>query len=187
MSRVMGLVAAAVVLGATAAAATRAYHDSPPLAHTGGFGEGDCSACHFDNEVDDGVGEVRVHGFPDRYEPGRTYRITIEVRRPGMAKGGFQAAIREAEGNRTGHSTGDIATDDGRTTIARSDTVAYVQHTAAGNDVEDGVARWTFEWTAPVRAGGGVVLHAAANAGNGDNSEFGDYIYRAERVARAMR
>jgi hypothetical protein len=178
---------AILVLSATAAASLRLYHDAPPLAHTGGFGEGDCTACHFDNEPDDGVGEVSVRGFPERYEPGEKYRIVVEVRRPGIVKGGFQAAIRQVEGGAAGHAAGELRSLGERTSVSESDTVAYVQHTARGNDVGDGVARWEFEWTAPVRASGRLLLNAAANAANGDNSEFGDYIYRAELVSRAMR
>jgi hypothetical protein len=175
-------------LAATGVAASRLYRDAPPPRHTGGFGEPTCAACHFDNPFDDGVGEVRISGFPDEYEPGEKYRITIEVRRPGLALGGFQAAIRHASGAQTGRPAGEMRAVDDRVAVVEPDSVSYLQHTLAGTTLEDGVARWTFEWTAPLhKVGGDVVLNAAANAANGDNSEFGDYIYLAAILSRAPR
>jgi hypothetical protein len=173
--------------GTTVAASVR-YLDSPPPAHTGGFGEQNCSACHFDNPVNDGVGEVRVIGFPKRYEPGRTYRVVMEVRRPGLAAGGFQAAVRYAPGTADeGRQAGELRARDGHVAVLPADSVGYVQHTADQPAVRDGAMRWEFDWTAPERAGAGVVIHAAGNAANRDNSEFGDYIYLAEVVSRSRR
>jgi hypothetical protein len=173
-------------LGATTVAATRLYLQNPPLRHTGGFGEPNCSACHFDNPVNDERGEIRVSGFPETYQPGRTYTIVVEVRRPEMTRGGFQAAVRHAGGEQTGRQAGTVRSLDERVAVAQADSVRYLHHTVAGSAVSEDIARWHFEWTAPVRAGE-VVLHTAANAANGDNSEFGDYIYLAEILSRIRR
>lgn len=174
-------------LAATGVAAARSYLDGPPPAHTGGFSEPDCTACHFDNPINDDAGEVRISGFPEKYEPGQKYTITIEIRRPGMARGGFQAAIRHASGENRGRQAGTVDTLDQRIEIVGADPVRYLQHSIAGTTFVDDVAHWTFEWTAPVQVDGEVVLNAAANAANGDNSEFGDYIYLAKIISRARR
>ncbi|MGH7664317.1 MAG: hypothetical protein ACRENI_08510 [Gemmatimonadaceae bacterium] len=55
--------------------------------------------------------------------------------------------------------------------------IQYAQHTADGvAPAAPDSARWVVEWIAPVR-GGSVILHVAGNAANGDDSQFGDYIY----------
>ena len=48
---------------------------------------------------------------------------------------------------------------------------------------EAAAARWTLSWTAP-DAGGPVVLHAAAVAGDGDDSELGVFVYTTEATSR---
>jgi hypothetical protein len=178
----------AVGLAAMVGAAGVRYLDGPPPRMTGGFGEANCSFCHFDNPVDDGAGEVRVTGFPERYEPGRTYRVVVEVWRPGLTAGGFQVAVRYAPGAAdAGKQAGELRATDSHVAVRPADSVSYVQHTPDQPKVRDGAMRWEFDWTAPVRAGDGLVLHAAGNAANGDNSEFGDYIYLAELVSRVRR
>jgi len=177
-----------IALAATGVAASVRYLEGPPPRHTGGFGEQNCSACHFDNPVNDGVGEVRVIGFPERYEPGRTYRVVVEVRRPGLAAGGFQAAVRHAPGTaEAGSQAGQLRAANEHVAVLPSGSVSYAQHTARQPAVKNGAVRWEFDWTAPARAGARVVLHTAANAANGDNSEFGDYIYFAEVASRTRR
>ena len=54
--------------------------------------------------------------------------------------------------------------------------VEYVQHSAAGVPADGEMAEWTFRWTAPAESGS-VVLHVAANSGNGDNSPLEDLVY----------
>ena len=54
-----------------------------------------------------------------------------------------------------------------------------IQLTAAGR------IEWVIEWTAPATAAGPVVFHAAGNAANGDESQFGDFIHTASQTSRA--
>jgi hypothetical protein len=44
------------------------------------------------------------------------------------------------------------------------------------------MVRWKLSWTAP-EAGGRAVLHAAAVAGDGDESQAGDFAYTLEAVS----
>jgi hypothetical protein len=176
----------ALGLATTAGVASRIYLDGPPPRHTGGFGEPDCSDCHFDNPLNAGGGEIRIWGFPESYEPGTSYTVTLEIRRAEMVRAGFQAAVRYARGEGAGLQAGAVRAMDDRVAFLDVDSVRYLHQTVPGTMLVDEVGRWFFEWTAPV-SGDPVILHAAANAANGDNSEFGDFIYLASARSRAGR
>ncbi|MFW6192946.1 MAG: choice-of-anchor V domain-containing protein [Gemmatimonadota bacterium] len=178
--------------------ADRAYLTGPPPGHTGGFGEPDCTACHFDAPVNPEGGELRVEGLPDRYAPGASYRlrVTLEVR--GLGRAGFQLAARFGEGNRRGASAGTLTAKDSTVQVVRAEgdggngaeevgdapDVHYAQHTRAGTGqtARTSPARyaWTVRWKAPEEPEGPVLFHAAANAANDDASEFGDRIFTLE-------
>jgi hypothetical protein len=161
--------------------------DGPPPAHTGGFGEPTCAACHAGEPLNTPPGALSVDGLPLTYEPGRSYRVTIELWRPELRRAGFQAAVRFADGSAMGRQAGAIeAASHSQVGVQQIGGMAYVQHTLAGAAVPSGAARWSFRWTAPA-ANGTVVLHVAANAANDDNSPFGDYIYTLERSSAAPR
>jgi hypothetical protein len=171
----------------SAPSASARYAEGPPPAHTGGFGEPTCHSCHFDNPLNDIPGRLTVRGLPERYTPGERYQIVISLTRPGMQRAGFQAAVRYAGGSDPGRGAGELLAAGDRVRLVDSAGVRYAQQTVAGTRLMGVEAtEWTLEWRAP-RDGGGVVLHLAANAANGDQSEFGDHIYsRAVTVARAQ-
>jgi hypothetical protein len=182
------IVVAGVAFVAAPATARLLYLDGPPPGHTGGFGEQSCADCHFDNPVNDGEGAIEITGLPERYEPGETYRITVTVRRPGMALGGFQAAIRFADGDAAGEQAGSLAPTDDRTMVRELRGVGYISQTVVDAAMTDGVVRWGFDWTAPsAKTGERIALHAAGNAADGDDSAFGDYVYLAELFARVRK
>lgn len=146
---------------------------------TGGFGEESCHNCHFDNPVNDEAGRLELGGLPETYKPGDSYNITVTLTRPGLEKGGFQLAARHPDSSQAGSFQLDSRrlqfTDAGG-------PVRYVQHTAEGTDPgEERRIRWDFVWTAPEN-GERVRFHLAANAGNGDESSFGDRIYTLART-----
>lgn len=207
---------ALTVLAIAAIASTAArlpaavYPDGPPAAHTGGFGEPSCAACHAGNPVDDPDGSLTVEGIPDRYRPGESYSLSITLARPGMETAGFQLSARFAGGEQEGRQAGTLrsAAADGQASglvqvIEDQDAgIQYAQQTLAGAEqVEDARARWTVEWIAPgdpgtpdapdaatyrAPADHPVVFHIAANAGNGDASEFGDFVLlRSVKTTRA--
>lgn len=192
-----GRSAAAVVALASSAAALGAigYPEGPPPGHTGGFGEPTCRACHADRALDEEGGELRVHGLPRRYVPGRTYHLTVHLARPEMARAGFQLSARFAEGPGAGRSAGRLEASGSRTAVVSGDGgvpgdamvsgdaggVSYAQQTRQGSQVaETGSVRWCLSWTAPERAQAPVAFHVAANAANDDASEFGDFVYATE-------
>jgi nucleoside-diphosphate-sugar epimerase len=102
-----------------------------------------------------------------------------------MQRAGFQAALRFADGREAGRGAGELVAAGDRVRLVDSAGVRYAQQTAVGTLLTRAEAtEWTLEWRAP-REGEAVVLHVAANAANGDQSEFGDHIYtRALTLAR---
>lgn len=158
-----------------------AYQEGPPVAHTGGFGEPTCQACHFDAPLDAPEGFVRLDGLPGAYVPGQGYRVTVILHHPEMRVGGFQVATRFADGTQAGRLD---ALDVYTRPVWDTTGVQYLHHTHLRDDaLPPDTARWTFVWTAPAASGpvptapAPVAVHLAANTANGDNSPLGDYLY----------
>lgn len=173
---------AALLLAAPALLALH-FRDGPPARVTGGFGEDSCVACHFGNELNESRGQLMLGGFPGIYEPGASYELELALARPGMAVAGFQLAIRGDPGRTQAGTVAVPATEQSHTGLLAERGVQFVQHRlgrpAPGTD---GLVRWKLSWTAP-EGGGRVVLHAAAVAGDGDESQAGDYVYTLEAAS----
>ncbi len=164
-----------------------AYPEQPPAGHTGGFDEPTCRRCHFSEAINDPAGTLTLQGLPNDFATDTTYRLTLTVSRPGMANGGFQLAARFATGERAGHQAGALRSVDERVEVKTEGPlrVQYAQHTKAGITLSasDSVS-WMVDWTAPNGPVTSVWFHIAANAGNDDASEFGDFVYVAELLSR---
>ena len=152
------------------------YHDAPPPAHTGGFGEPTCHSCHFDNPLNAPGGEVSIRGLPSQFFPDSTYLLTISLSKRGLQRGGFQLSTRHQTGEQAGSLT---PMNPSSQILTSSDSaIQYITHTPEGTrPLAPDTARWAFAWTAPTPPDKPVVFHLAANASNGDDSEFGDFIY----------
>lgn len=180
-------IAAGLALGLAGRAA--GYPDRPPVAHTGGFGEPTCHECHAGAGLNQPPGRVVIDGVPAVYAPGRPYRVTVTLTRPGLAAAGFQLAARFATGPAAGRQAGALDTVDARVAVAGADSsgIAYAHQTVTGvRPTARDTARWAVAWRAPA-ALGAVVFHVAANAADDDNSPFGDFVYTAERRAAGPR
>jgi hypothetical protein len=180
---------AAMAAGASSLRAHRAgdaFPDGPPPARTGGFGEPTCRACHFDGELNAAGGSLAISGIPSRFTPGRSYRLTITLRRGEMKVGGFQLSARLAAGSAAGQQAGSLRPLDERVQVKASATgIQYASHTRPGIELPAaGRIQWVVEWTAPTPAAGDVVFHAAGTAGNGDVSPLGDLIYTTTQGSR---
>jgi hypothetical protein len=168
------LLAAALAL---ASAIGLGYEDGAPPAHTGGFGEPDCSACHSDSEKNAPGGSLQVEGLPTAYAAGEQYRLSILLQHPDLASGGFQLALRTAGGE----PAGELLSPSDRTQVVTEAGQPYLQHTREGLRTDsDGSIRWELQWRTPESAEP-VVLNIAANAANDDISALGDFIYTLER------
>jgi hypothetical protein len=175
------LAVTAVALLFPGAAVPLFHAAAPPVGHTGGFGEPTCLKCHTGDPVNAFGGSVRVEGFPKRYTPGRAYPLTVVLRADETAVAGFQLAARFIGGDGGEGGAGSLRTLDGRVAVTFDEHgQPYAHQTEAGAAVADPAgSSWTLEWVAPP-GGGDVLLHVAANSGNGDNSPLGDLIYTAE-------
>ena len=127
-------------------------------------------------------------GVPTQYEPGEKYRLSVTVGRPGLGAAGFQMSARYLEGEARGRDAGLLRPADARTAVVRAEStrVSYAQHVEAGTvPVHGDSTSWSIEWTAPDGASDAVAFDIAANAADGDASEFGDRIYATRCVAAA--
>lgn len=158
-----------------------AFENGPPPANTGGFGETDCSACHFDNPINASAGHLTLSGVPEIFKPGQRYAFSLSLDHPALIVGGFQLSVRTADGKPAGELTAH-GSDVGTT---RLDTtgVTYVQHSRP-RDKFDAEIRWVVSWRAP-NDEVAVVVNVAANAANNDASALGDFIYKASVVTAA--
>ena len=171
-----------------------AYKDGPPPATTGGFGESDCTECHFGRPLNAPGYTLRLLTLPERYEPGKRYTLTLLLD-PEPPVGGFELSVRFADGPKKGMQAGKLqpvkglfevilsnpspASDPASQPSTESGTqIQYARHSR----IHPGIARWAFGWTAPDPAEGAVVFHVAANAANGDDSPLGDFVYTLEKT-----
>lgn len=158
------------------AAFLAAYSDGPPGATTGGFGEPNCRKCHFDEALNDPGGEMTLD-FPPRFLRGQSYVVKIALKHPRLQVAGFELSTRYRQ---TGKQAGTLRSGGLRTRVISDEetSVQYIGHTRAGlKPTAEKEAEWRFTWVAPDEPEGEIAVHLSANAGNYDDSEFGDFIY----------
>lgn len=158
-----------------------------PPAHTGGFGEPDCTACHFDRAAETGVDNLVLEGLPEAYEGGKTYVLAVRLADADMRIAGFLLSARAAGTDPCGAPAGRLEALDERTAkiVYGVPPVEYLRSVSSDMESQSApTAIWKLSWRAPDQAAGYVVFHLAANAGNGDSSPFGDHIYRLEIILR---
>ncbi len=182
---------ASIGVASASAARTRVHtmlREAPPLAHTGGFGEPTCLACHMDGELNEPGGTLAIEGLPARYEAEKRYTLTLVITHPQLKVAGFELSARFESGPDSAKQAGSFAAKGDRVGVALEEgmRVQYAHHLLPGiTPPAHGSARWTVDWTAPASASGPVVFHASANAANDNNSPMGDYIYaRAFSIPR---
>lgn len=168
-------------------AASPHYPEEPPPQHTGGFGEPTCHTCHFGADLNAPGGKLELLGLPEVYEPDRSYRLIVRISRADLMRAGYQLAARYAEGEHAGEQAGQLRVSDVRSklTPAGEPEVTFAHHTREGSEPATGeLGLWELEWQAP-HANTPIVFHLAANAANGDASEFGDHVYTRAYVIPA--
>lgn len=152
-------------------------------AFTGGFGEETCRSCHFDYDLNPDGGSLKISGFPENPEGGKVVGFKIKVERVDLGRAGFQMSARFTNGSQAGTFlignnnqlvfTGDVG----------GDSLQYVQHSTTGSKVDGKDSKtWMVKWRVPDNELRPIIINVAANAANGDQSEFGDYIYSKEIV-----
>jgi hypothetical protein len=157
-----------------------AHVDGPPTATTGGFGEETCRMCHFDYELNDPAGSLRLEGLPGSYVPGEAYLLTLRLSHPALERGGFELAARFAAGESAGQQAGSFEAvgNDVEIVPGTSGAVQFARQTRAGTSPRSkGVIAWSLRWQAPTDARGPITFNVAANAANFDDSPLGDFPY----------
>lgn len=154
-------------------------------AFTGGFNEPNCQSCHFDYDLNKSEGKLTISGIDSVVVPSTDYLITIKVTRPDLGKAGFQMTSRYPDGTQAGQfQVNEFVTFTPNT----PDTSAYLQHAVGNVEPNKMVKTWSFIWTSPnTFISETIIFNIAANAANGDASEFGDWIYVREIVVKAAR
>lgn len=152
------------------------YLDGPL---TGGFGELTCHSCHFDYDLNmTDRGSLTVDGLNDFYIPDHTYELKVTIQSEQLEKGGFQMTSRFEDGSQAGSFNWDG--DRLMYTPSIDSDVQYIQHSQKGTSVTNPrTVEWIFNWIAP-NSTEPVLFNIAANAGNDDDSAFGDWIYTKE-------
>jgi hypothetical protein len=174
-----GLLLAALLLGSSflVVNSTSAFSGGPDLARTGGFNEPTCqlAGCHADYELNSGrakgLGDLVLKGFPEKYEQGKSYPVTLTITHvEGRQYWGFQASARVIA---TGAQAGDLKPTDQETQVLEEKGIQYVEHTLLGIPTNT----FNFTWVAPAKPAGDVIVHVAGNAADGSGETSGDYIY----------
>ncbi len=148
---------------------------------TGGFGEQTCHSCHFDYDLNQRGGSLSIRGLNDSFKPGKEYKVVVTVESERLEIGGFQMTARFKDGSQAGNF--DWNGERLMLTPSISDTIQYLQHSKNGTKpTGERKISWSFIWKAPESNPGPVIFNIAANAGNNDDSAFGDWIYVKEKI-----
>lgn len=160
------------------------FRDGPPARVTGGFGEDSCLACHSGQALNEPGGRLTLTRFPERFTPGATYELELALSRPETTVAGFELAVRHADQTQAGRIRVPAGSEE-RIGLSDERGVQFAHHLLPDAALaHDGAVRWRLDWTAPDSTGR-VVVHAAAVAGDGDDSELGDHVYTLEAAAQA--
>ncbi|MFY8021633.1 MAG: choice-of-anchor V domain-containing protein [Bacteroidia bacterium] len=138
---------------------------------TGAPGEGDCSACHRNNQTPDPNSniEITIDGNPTFYEPGKTYTIYVQANYPGLQRFGFGFSVRKPGVSFVSEGQLLAIPDSG---IRVSD---FVTHSAI-KTYGQGSRKWAFRWKAPETNVGELKFYVSGIASNNDNSADGDFL-----------
>ncbi len=163
-----------------------AFSSDPPLAHTGGFGEPNCTeaGCHDDTPVNPAGGSVTIRA-PATYSPGATVPITVTIQDSfsGRRLWGFELSTRFRDRGQAGSllNTGSNV----RVHMDSSTGIQYAAHSPAAQ-APGNMFTYTVNWVAPSDASrGDVVFNAAGNAANGNGQPTGDRIFLTQAVSLA--
>lgn len=183
----LGLFAFAALLAVSFSQPVEALSTGPFLERTAAPEEQNCTACHRTYQLDSGPGRVSIEGLPSQYAPGQTYPVTVRLSDPAANIWGFQITSITDQGTAAGFfqsNTVAIAALGPSQRLGRF----YAQHTANGTyGGSRGEVAWSFFWKAPSTDLGPVSFYAAGNAGNGDHTDFYDYIYTTNVTIDGLR
>lgn len=157
------------------------YSSGPPDGKAGDPPEyADCTQCHSTYPVNSGIGTLQFLNLPPEYHPDSVYTFTISLENPGQRIWGFEMTPLLEDESRGGWLTPLDANV--QVSSPGNPDRDYAKHTTTGNFAGAASASWQVQWTAPPASSGSVEFYLAGNAGNGDGSFNGDYIYTVDNV-----
>ncbi|MBI2966463.1 MAG: hypothetical protein HYY40_01440 [Bacteroidetes bacterium] len=155
------------------------YLAGPPAGTTNAPSETTCSTnqfCH-GGFPDTGTGFAEITlmgGIPAAgYVPGQTYSVMPFVEDDSFSVAGFQTVALLSNNSGAGSVT---ISNPIKTQLIISGSKEYVVHTSAGAQ-NPGMHDWMYDWTAPPKGSGTVIIYGAFVAADGDGSVNGDLIY----------
>jgi uncharacterized protein (TIGR03437 family) len=168
-----------------------AYEYGPPPGSAGPPSDLTCGspACHGSNAGSGGVEITFPNGL--QYVPGVKQHILVTITDPVQHRWGFQATVRPSANPRSSEA-GDFESTDANTQVVCQDdsqkpasqpcdlspNFQYVEHTTAGTRLgTPSPVSFEFDWTPDTTTNGDLLFYVAANAANGDGTNFGDHIY----------
>jgi hypothetical protein len=154
----------AIALMPVAAPLASAHPGAAPWEADGRPGRDTCATCHFETEPVRGSGKLQLQGLPERPEPGKLYELAVVLKHAGMKAAGFLLGLDPGAGAFEAASNATETND------------AAIRSTLAEAKQKD-EARWMLKWRAPAKLPAEIVFYLSANAGNDDQSPFGDRIY----------
>lgn len=153
---------------------------------TGAPDEDTCRHCHDSFRLNEQGGSITIEGFPESYELGQRYTVTVTLASDSGLRWGFQATALDGRNKRGGKL---LVTDKARTQKVRGYFIQdriYIEQKKLGTfpGVRGAVA-WSFDWVAPTTSRGPITLYVSGNAANDDGKTTGDLIYFATETAAA--
>ncbi len=152
----------------------------PTTTFTNAPGEGNCTACHSDFNVNSGGGSVTITGLPTNYLPNQVVPVTVTVNHFDAVIYGFELTAVDEQGRFAGTLINNLQTPQMQIQqgIVGTETRDYIMHTLMGTaPTQFHTKSWSFSWRAPATRVGRITLYAAGNGANSDQSPTGDYIY----------
>ena len=178
-SKIMLILAASAT---TLAASFSPSGSSPPVGHTGSFGEPSCHGCHSEYPLNEPGARIRLDSLPAVHMPEQRYVVRLVMHRAEMKRAGFQLTARFEDGGAAGRFE---LPDTTFMRTQRAGALDYLSHTSEGSHLVQGDSIvWRFVWIAPASTRR-VVFSAALNAADNDDSPFGDRIFTASFVTGA--
>jgi uncharacterized protein (TIGR03437 family) len=168
-----------------------AYEYGPPPGSAGPPSDLTCSSpqCHGNIA---GTGNVAIN-FPNglTYVPGVKQHIVVTITDPVQQRWGFQATVRPSSNPRssqagnfdsTDSNTQVVCQDDSQKTAgqpcAMSPNFQFIEHTTEGTRLgTPSPVSFGFDWTPDTSTTGNLLFYVAANAANGDGTQYGDHVY----------
>lgn len=175
---VSGLLYLTLTSSSTGASATPKGHD----AAISGCGGGGCHGSASTATTSSIALKEKVSGTAvtnGKYEPGKTYEVTVTGNNSSAVEFGYMLLIRDASNAQAGTLANPSAGSKVQTIPPGTYTVAEHSSPIAATS---GMFTATFDWTAPASGSGNITMNLAVNATNNNNATSGDQFNTSNLV-----